>query len=191
MKPNLTTVFKMAAVSIPLITAGSLFAAGPLDFDFSFTNTIGDVSGTVSGEIIGLTDNSTGSASEVVIDSFPSGLDSIFGSNPIATSWDQQDENTFTVSGGQVVAGGFWAQQTVNNFQQGAQLYVDGDGGPYNFLNLDGTDGLYVWGNDGFAAANIVPAGPSVPDAGATLPLMVVALLGVGTFARKFRQLTA
>jgi PEP-CTERM motif len=47
--------------------------AGPLDFMFSFTGTVppGSVAGTVTGEIFGLTDNATGPASNVILDSYP------------------------------------------------------------------------------------------------------------------------
>jgi hypothetical protein len=184
MKPHLFNVIKVASI-LPLLGAAALHA-NLLDFDFSFTNTIGDVSGTVTGEIVGLSDNSTSSASQVLIESFPSGLDNIFASLPIdATTWDQQYQNSFTVVGGQVVSGGFWAEQSVDGYQQGAQLYVNGVG--YNFLNLDGNDTRYVWGDDGFAAANIVPAGSSVPDAGSSLALLTAALMGIGAVARKVR----
>jgi hypothetical protein len=132
--------------------------AAQLNFDFSVTNTIGDVSGTFSGEIFGLTNNATSSATSVLVTSFPAGLDSLLPAPVNATSWDQQVQNSFTVTNGQITGGGFWAQQTINGFPQGYQLYLNGDGGPFNFLNLDGTDTHYVWGNDGLAAANFTPA---------------------------------
>jgi hypothetical protein len=58
-----------------LMISGIVLAAGPAsadDFSFSFTNDIGNVAGTVTGEILGLTDNSTGAATDVIIESFPS-----------------------------------------------------------------------------------------------------------------------
>jgi len=158
----------MRFIKLMLLTVAVLLAASgqthaSLIFDYSFTNTIGTVSGTVTGQILGLSNNSTGPASEVLIDTFPAALASIAGPTPInATLWAHQFQNSFTVSGGQVVAGGFWAENgTVPvNF---LQLYINGGSGPYNFLNLDGNDTRYVWGNNGFAAANIVPAPPVAP----------------------------
>ena len=72
-------------------------------FDFSFTNTIGNVPGTVTGEIVLPFDgNGTGAASQVLLETFPSALSPI-GAPPIDTTlWTYQELNTFTVSTGQV-----------------------------------------------------------------------------------------
>jgi hypothetical protein len=143
------------------------------NFSFSFTNAFsgpGYVSGTVTGEIIGLTNNSTGPAAQVIITSFPAGLNSVLGSGPInAMLWAHVYQNSFTETNGMVTGGGFWAQDTIGSNTSGAQLYINGDNvspGPFDFLNLDGADELYVYGALGagaFAAANIVPLNPSVP----------------------------
>jgi hypothetical protein len=170
------------------LALGLLFLAAPLatqanllNFDFSFQNTTGDVSGTVSGEILGLANNSTGAASEVLITSFPVGLNSVLGAGPFdATTWTYQMDNSFTVVNGQVVAGGFWADSA-----PAFQLFIDGNPGyGINFLSLDATAANYVWGNPGLAAANIVPA-PSVPDAAGTFSLLGAALAGLGVLRRK------
>ena len=87
--------------------------------------------------------------------------------------------------GGQVVAGGFWAEQTVNSFGQGFQLYVNGDfNAGYNFLNVDGVDAAYVWGDSGLSPANIVPTS-SVPDSASTFSLLGMAMAGLGALRRK------
>lgn len=174
------------ALAISGIALSSVSAKAD-DFSFSFTNTVWyAVPGTVTGEILGLTNNATGPAAEVLITSFPSGLNSVLGSGPInAMLWDQQYQNSFTESGGQVTAGGFWANDTINGWSQGAQLYINGDGGPYNFLNLDGTDALYVWGDNGLAAANIKPLGTPTPEPSSFL--LALGFAGVlGAFRRKF-----
>jgi hypothetical protein len=56
--------------------------AVPLDFTFSFSNTVGNVAGTVTGEIFGLTDNATGPAQEVEVLTYPAGLGMNLGTPP-------------------------------------------------------------------------------------------------------------
>ena len=165
-----------------VVLAGSLTSAqAALVFQYSFTNLSGTVSGTVTGKIYGLNDNGTGAASSVTIESFPVGLNSVFGAGPIDTSiWDQQVQNQFTVSGGQVTGGGFYARQTLNFLSYGAQLFINGNTGPYNFVNIDGADDNYVWGANGFAAANITPFdSQSVPEP-STLALFGLAVVAMG-----------
>src|SRR3974377_159666 len=104
-----------ATLSILALLLGAVAAnAGTRNFDFSVTNTIGTVSGTFTGEIFGLTDNATSAATSVLIETFPAAMNSL-NSPPIdATLWDQQYQNSFVVSNGQIVDGGFWAAQTIN-----------------------------------------------------------------------------
>src|SRR6187200_1216758 len=121
-------VLVSAIVSIILGLGAAQAEATPI-FQFSFT--------TVTGRILGLAEDGTGPASQVLIDSFPAGLNSIAGPTPIdATLWDVQAQNSFTTVAGQIVGGGFVARQTVNA-NQGFQLFINGS--PFNFLNLDGT----------------------------------------------------
>lgn len=122
-------------------------AAHATDIPFSFTNTIGDVSGTVTGRIIGLVDNSTSAATAIYIDSFPTALNSAFGSPPIDVfAWNDQwfyvGQNSFTLSNGVLTSAQFFVQaQDDNGF---FQLWLNGDGNT-NFLSLDGLNNLYVY----------------------------------------------
>jgi hypothetical protein len=59
------------------IALAVLLACSPsyaLTIDFSFSNTLGNVPGIVTGEIEGLADNGFSSATDIVIDSAPSAL---------------------------------------------------------------------------------------------------------------------
>jgi hypothetical protein len=171
---------KRLALGLILLAAPLATQAQLLDFDFSFQNAFGTVAGTVSGEILGLANNSTGAASEVLITSFPAGLGG--NATPInATLWLNQSENSFTVVNGEVVAGGFFAN---NPGIEPEVFYLDAISGlGFNFLSLnDGPD--YVYGDSGLAAANIVPAA-SAPDAASTVGLLGGVLAGLGVLRRK------
>ena len=95
--------FPLGALMMFLLTGGvtiSTTSKAQLIFSFSVTNTAGTVAGTFKGEIFGLIDNSTSSATKVLIESFPSGLNSLASPPVDAILWNQQNQNSFTVSGG-------------------------------------------------------------------------------------------
>jgi len=107
----MTSRMLRAALAAALICTSSVSLAS--DFTFSFGTDGSDplvtngVPGTVTGRILGLPDDGTGSALQVLIDSYsPDGSLSY----PIdATAWFSQWENSFTVAGGDIVAAEFHA----------------------------------------------------------------------------------
>ena len=89
-------------------TAGlALFSSSPsyaLTLDFSFTNTVGNVPGTVTGEIEGLADNGFSSATDIIIQSAPAalGLVTPFDVLSFSTGLTLVQANSFLVSNGNI-----------------------------------------------------------------------------------------
>jgi hypothetical protein len=158
------------------------------DFSFTITNTDGNLSGTVSGEILGLTDNTTGPAAQVLIESYPAAIASIVGPGPIdATQFLNQLVNSFTEVNGVVTAGSFVAynpqpgifDEFVINY--GGQSTMQACGYPcyqsgYYYVSTEG----------GFSAANTQPLDPpasQVPEP-STLVLTLTGIVGLIGFLR-------
>ena len=106
-----------AFVTIPGVLA-AYTPAQALDFSFSFSNDPvggGSVNGSVIGRVIGLVDNTTGPASQVVIESFPAGPGGLGGTpnnGLIATNWSGPVANSFTVTSGNITSGSFAALES-------------------------------------------------------------------------------
>jgi hypothetical protein len=176
--PSVLAVLMVAAM------AGQTEAS--LVFDFSFTNTAGTLPGTVTGQILGLTNNNTGPATHVLIDTFPSEFEIQLISSPVdVTAWTLK-ANSFTVTNGQVTAADFNAQfgdfSTMGG--NGAALMLDyGSNGrnelvaaipavSYDLLNFNGLPG-----------ANIVPetSPPPTPEP-ASFAFLASGFLAFGGF---------
>lgn len=125
-------------------------AARADDFDFSIPNTDGTISGTITGEIFGLTDDGTATlATEVLITGYPAGDASIIGSSSLnTTSWDEQIGNDFTETGGSITSAYFWAIDGTNPDTPELVIEVgeaDGFGIPgttTGTFNENGADGI-------------------------------------------------
>ncbi len=97
-----------------------------LNFDFSFTNTTGNVDGTVTGVIFGLTDNAVSTASRIIITSAPDQLQFLgAGPFPITVMPEPGFKHSFTVDGGRVVAADL-----------NAEFFSTADGGGEAFIAL-------------------------------------------------------
>jgi PEP-CTERM motif len=170
--------------------AVALFAqpvrANPV-FDFSFVVTGGSAgSGTVTGEILGLLDNATSAATDVIITGMPVGAPGfapalpidIFALSPSVSS------NDFTVADGEITSGTFTASFGPEGNDR-LQL-VPGTGGqgfpgdlsfddPDNFMNM--------WSAIDFNAAAVSYTLASVPEPSA-IGVVGMALFGL-TMARR------
>ncbi|MGA2722515.1 MAG: PEP-CTERM sorting domain-containing protein [Bryobacteraceae bacterium] len=168
------------------------------NFSFSFSNDPtgpGNVDGTVTGEILGLVNNSTSPATAVLVDSYPAGLVE-FGSYTtpfnVLAAWTggTVGENSFTEVGGVITGGGFDIVEAngVND-----QLYIDsncscdvfGLGTGTNFIDIGSNDSRYVWNDNGIGASGVTftaaGSSSSVPEpASWTLLATVIGSLAYG-----------
>jgi hypothetical protein len=146
-----------------------------LDFTFSFTGTVppGTVAGTVTGEIFGLTEGITSSATNVMVDSYPVGLEP---PSPPQSVFTDVFDNSFTVSSmGAITAADFFATT-------GGSQFLD--------LLLNPPQGLNEIATEGGAAGNVLGfAGVTYTLVTAVPEPSSVTLLGIGLGAAALWQL--
>jgi len=144
--------------------------ARALNFDFSVTEQpgSGNFNGTFTGEVFGLTDNATGAASSVEIDTLPAGFTNDYGTLPIVvTNFVDIPINSFTVSGGQITGALFGAEDLTTTDE-----FVLASGEDNFFGNAEGQD----IGNFASASSTFTPAGGGAPELDASQGLSAFAL---------------
>ena len=136
------------AILILAITASH---AKALDFTFSFYNISGNRTGTVSGIITGLEDNTANQAADsVVVISYPDALEGSFDNGNDAVLWSEQRNNSFTVKNGVITNASFVAQQ--NNGTNTDKLWLGQNRFSVNYLTLNNNSTL-TYNNHGFLGA--------------------------------------
>jgi hypothetical protein len=155
-----------------------------LDFTFSFSNGNGSIPGTVTGEIEGLADNSTGAAADVIVDSAPAMQNlSTLTSAPYDTASWVKSADTFTVTDGQITAADFRGV-----FEAEAILSLNY--GSIDAFTLSGNS-YSVTTHAGFDAITFTPLNaPASPEPG-TFAMAALALPAFGFCAWKKRKTAA
>jgi hypothetical protein len=161
--------------------------AGPLDFMFSFSNTVGNVNGTVTGEIFGLTNNTANqAASNVVVDSAPAllGLPAFPSPLPIFTD---VTANSFTVLNGAITDASFASGDPLHN-----QFSITLN---FNLINFFGNNDSHaeIQNDDGFAGATYTPVTVPAPllatgPVAASVTLLATGLATLWPFRRRLRR---
>jgi len=179
----------LSAVAAVGIAAGAITimsgAAQALSFDYYFTNTVGNVSGTVTGHVDGLADNSTGAASAVWVDSYPAALGSYSTPFDVLTwTGGTIGESAFTVTGG-VLTQVLFDITGANGIND--QLYLNSDcvcaygTGHTNFLDIGSGDSLFVWNVGDLNAPDglVIGTFSAVPEA-STWAMMLLGFASLG-----------
>lgn len=184
--------FLKAAAAACLVFGST--AAQATDFIFTFGSDLADpniqgtgaVSGTVTGRIIGLTDDATSSAQSIFIDSYsPNGGPAV----PVdARLWFSQFENSFTVQNGVITAAVFHADNDFGPFLD--RLYINvpifGAGGT-NYASVGSNNSDSVWNNQGLLGITFTRIESAVPEP-ATWAMMLIGFGAIGLAVRRRRS---
>jgi hypothetical protein len=145
-----------------------------LVFSFEFDNTIGNVSGTAKGRILGLADTGTSSATQIFIDSAPAELGFTFPIDVFAF-YTLIEANSFVVSGGNITAAEFLATSNGDT----SWFWINKENN--NFLDIEtGANDLFVWNSNGFSGVRFMP----LPVPG---PLQIFGVATAFGLSRKLR----
>ena len=183
-----------AAVAAALVCTAAVSQAA--DFYFSFgtdttdSNVTNGVAGTVTGRIIGLPDDGTGGALQVLIDSYSPDGSLTFPIDANTWLFSSDYQNSFTVENGTIVAALFRNDDfTFGGDDQFMINILLGNGGGTNYVSLDSNNASSIWNNQGFAGVTFTRIGAAVPEPG-TWALMLFGFGAAGLALRSRRKRT-
>jgi hypothetical protein len=138
-EPQSANGYKTLTLHFAVVSLGILLLAPSANadaFTFSFTNNEGNIDGTVTGEILGLTNNAAfQAASDLIITSytgFTSEDDTLLGATPVDMNSWTVEENQFTETSGQITFADFEAIN-VSPPSPGVEDYISFDGSSGSF----------------------------------------------------------
>ena len=181
-----------AAVAAALVCTGT--ASQAADFYFSFGTDTTDPSvtngfaGTVTGRILGLPDDGTGGALQVLIDSYSPNGSLTFPIDANTWLFSSDYQNSFTVENGTIVAALFRNDDfTFGGDDQFMVNILLGNGGGTNYVSLDSNNASSIWNNQGFAGVTFTRIDAAVPEPG-TWALMLLGFGAAGVALRSRRK---
>jgi len=172
----------MSKLLAALMTVAAMLSSSPTyatTYYFEFTNTLGttggEIAGTVTGELVGSVSGSTFTATEVFIDSYPSGLN--LGTSQLSGT-PESTSNTFGLDGsGNIIASeADFYSENVTGGTGGNDLCLNGCSSPYNTELRNVYAGLFVATNEAVTYSN-TPFATPIP---AALPLFATGLGAMG-----------
>ena len=184
-----------AALAAALLCTGT--ASRAADFIFSFGTDPSDpvlvnaVPGTVTGRILGLPEDGTGAALQVLIDSYSP--DGSLAYPVDATAWFFSPEylNSFTVENGDIVAALFrndnaFISPTIDQLFFNVPIYQSGG---TNYASVGSNNATSVWNNQGLGGITFTRIDAAVPEP-ETWALLLLGFGAVGmTLRRRRRQI--
>ena len=181
-----------ATVAAALVCTGT--ASQAADFYFSFgtdmtdPNVTNGVPGTITGRILGLPEDGTGGALQVLIDSYSpnGGLSFPIDANAWLFSLDYA--NSFTIDNGVIVAALF--RNDNFTFGPGDQLFLNysiGGNAGTNYASVGSGNATSIWNNQGMGGVTFTRIDAAVPEP-ATWAFMLLGFGAAGLALRSRRK---